>query len=99
MLHTIRVHGTSYRQAAVGKLPRKLRFRLVAEPENEYDEEAVAVYSEDAQALLVGYLPMGWMKEVYAAKVKELLGRGGAVPGTVIGGHGTATMRGVALYL
>jgi HIRAN domain len=104
------VHGESFRQGAIGALratckphpaeDRRLAcdVRLVAEPTNPYDSNAIAVHSSCGQ---VGYLPRDVAPD-FAALFAELhrLGYDGAGCGAVmIGGEPGRVYLGVVLLL
>jgi hypothetical protein len=64
-LHTVITRGTGYHQAAVkaGRFTPGAPIRLVREPDNEHDPNAIAIYAERARRK-AGYVPRGTAKRL-----------------------------------
>ncbi len=70
--YNIKIAGVSFRQKELGKLYEadwnEVQIRIEPEPNNKYDENAVAIYADDVH---IGYIP-----GLVAPHIKSLLNEG-----------------------
>lgn len=86
-LHSFAVRGTSYHEAAVtaGRFTPGAPVRLVREPENPHDPNAVAVYAETGRRL-AGYVPKGQAK-----RLAQMLDSGADLVAVAVRGSGAGS--------
>lgn len=86
-IHTVVTRGTSYHEAAVkaGRFTPGAPIRLVREPNNEHDPNAIAIYAERARRRS-GYVPRGTAK-----RLAKLIDGGVDLVAISLRGAGTGT--------
>lgn len=86
-VHSFAVAGTSHHEAAAkaGKFTPGSAVRLVREPDNPYDTNAVAVYAETGRRV-VGYVPKG-----QARRLAKLMDAGTALVAVSVRGSGAGS--------
>jgi hypothetical protein len=82
----IMVKGTSYYQEAIPDSDKVILGHLELEPDNEYDQDACAVYIDGKKA---GYLQKGWKHQQWGAVVVNCIKeKEGVVQMFKVGGFG-----------